>query len=404
MSLQLDIQLLRDGFELEAQCELADGMLGVYGPSGSGKSTLLHLLAGLVRPTTGSITLNGTILADPRKRIFIPPHKRQVSLVFQDNRLWPRKTVLQNISYGYQLAPGSARKFSPGEIASFLQIEPLLNRQAAELSGGEQKRVAIARAILCFPKLLLLDEPTAGLDPKLIDQILPLLKRVAQLTRIPMIIVSHQLSELLSLTDHLLLMRDGKRIAQGRFMELVQDEATFNRLNLSEPVNVLPMVVDHQDAVAGLTVMRWRGSAAIASEAGRYPVRGVIEPAYAVGQCVNGLLRPSDITLAMSPAETITMQNRLPGVIQKVITQGNRHFCMVQIHPDAHVPGVLVEVTQQAICDFALRPGLRTWCLFKASAMQLHADASMAQTDQALSTVDKQSPASQQISDTWCRS
>jgi hypothetical protein len=77
---------------------------------------------------------------------------------------------------------------------------------------------------------------------------------------------------------------------------------------------------------------------------------------------------------------------------------------MVQIHPDAHVPGVLVEVTQQAICDFALRPGLRTWCLFKASAMQLHADASMAQTDQALSTVDKQSPASQQISDTWCRS
>lgn len=375
MSLHVDVQLLRKGFSLDVQCDLHGGMLGVYGPSGSGKSTLLHLLAGLTRPTTGTIKLNGITLSAPRDRTHLPPHKRQVGIVFQDNRLWPRKTVIKNIAYGYQLAPASARRFSPMEIAKLLQIDHLLDRKAGQLSGGEQKRVAIARAILCFPKLLLLDEPTAGLDPKLIDQILPLLKRVAQKTRIPMMIVSHQLSELLSLTDHLLLMREGRTIAQGRFMDLVQDEATFTRLNLSEPVNVLPMVVDHLDERAGLTVMRWRDQEPATSQTVRYPVRGVLALDFAVGQVVNGLLRPSDITLAMSPAETITMQNRLPGTVQQVIELENRHFCVVQVHPSDAVPGMLVEVTQQAVYDFALRPGVRTWCLFKASALQLHLDA-----------------------------
>lgn len=371
MSLHVDVQWMRDGFELDVQCDLDGGMLGVYGPSGSGKSTLMHLLAGMDRPTTGMIKLNGVTLSDAMSRTFVPAHKRQVAVVFQDNRLWPRKTVLANISYGYKLAAPSARRFTPTEIARFLKIDHLLDRKAGSLSGGEQKRVAIARAILCFPKLLLLDEPTAGLDPKLIDQILPLLKQVSQLTRVPMMIVSHQLSELLSLTDHLLLLRDGKSIAQGRFMDLVQDESTFSRLNLSEPVNVLPLVVDHSDHTAGLTVMRFRGTA---SKAMRYPVRAVIDASYAAGQCVNGLLRPSDITLAMSPAETITMQNRLPGVIRQVIEQANRHFCVVDVHDDARTPSVLVEVTQQAIAEFNLRQGVRTWCLFKASALQLHAD------------------------------
>lgn len=399
MSLQVDIQYLRSGFKLAAQCNLTGGMLGVYGPSGSGKSTLLHLLTGLLHPTTGTIKLNGITLAEPGKRIFVPPHKRQVGVVFQDNRLWPRKTVLQNISYGYALAPKSSRSFTPGEIARLLGIDHLLDRKACELSGGEQKRVAIARAILCFPKLLLLDEPTAGLDPRLVDQILPLLKRTARLTRIPMMVVSHQLSELLSLTDHLLLLHAGVTIAQGRFMDLVQDQATFSRLNLSEPVNVLPMVVDYLDQPAGLTVMRFREQCI---KPMRYPLRGVIDPQWEIGQNVNGLLRPSDITLALSPAETITMQNRLPGVIRQVIVQGNRHFCMVEVHAGVCV---LVEVTQQAINDFALGQGVSTWCLFKASAMQLHADAISEQADTlAKGLMQDSSTVSRPISDTWCRS
>lgn len=402
MSLHVDVQLLRNAFELNIQCDLEYGMLGVYGPSGSGKSTLIHLLAGMIRPTTGMIKLNGSTLSDAQTRTFVPSYKRQVAVVFQDNRLWPRKTVLQNISYGYKLTPQRDRRFTPIEIAQFLKIDHLLDRKAATLSGGEQKRVAIARAILCFPKLLLLDEPTAGLDPKLIDQILPLLKQVAQLTRIPMMIVSHQLSELLSLTDHLLLIRDGKTIAQGRFMDLVQDQRTFNRLNLSEPVNVLPMVVEQLDATAGLTVMRFRDTPA---QAMRYPVRGVIDESFSSGQCVNGLLRPSDITLAMSPAETVTMQNRLPGVIRQVIEQSNRHFCVVDVHDDASTPNVLVEVTQQAITEFKLRQGVRTWCLFKASALQLHADVMMAsgtRSNMPQAEDHHQSMASQ-ISQTHCR-
>lgn len=378
--LNVDVQLIRDDFELDVQCDLASGMLGIYGPSGSGKSSLLHLLGGLLCPTTGTVCLNGLTLSDPRKNIFIPPHKRHVGIVFQDNRLWPRKTVMQNISYGFKLAKKQTPKFTPREIAAVLKIDHLLDRKAAELSGGEQKRVAIARAILCFPKLLLLDEPTAGLDPKLVNQILPLLKQVALLTQIPMIIVSHQLSELLSLTDHLLLLRKGKSIAQGRFMDLVQDEQTFTKLNLSEPVNVLPMVVQKHDDQAGLTIMQLRDDDRPANHAKRFPVRSVIDIELPIGQAVNGLLRPSDITLAMYPAETITMQNRLPGLIRRVTVQDGRHFCVIDINSAGAT--VLAEITQQAITDFGLESGVSTWCLFKASAIQLHTDICLEPSDE----------------------
>jgi ABC-type molybdate transport system ATPase subunit len=134
-------------------------------------------------------------------------------------------------------------------------------------------------------------------------------------------------------------------------------------------------------------------------------VRGVIDPTLSVGQCVNGLLRPSDITLAMSPAETITMQNRLPGVVRQVIEQGNRHFCVVDVNEHGTTPSVLVEVTQQAIAEFNLGPGVRTWCLFKASALSLHADVMTDQADpqMQLPNTDRFNCPCPQYRDTTCQ-
>jgi len=208
--LSFDLTFARGDFALEAAADVGDGVTGIYGPSGSGKSTLLALLAGLLAPSRGRVQLGGRVLVDTGARAFVPAWDRHVGLVFQDGQLFPHLTTRQNLLYGHTRIPGSMRRFDLSGVAELLEITPLLDRRPTLLSGGERQRVALGRALLYSPQLLLLDEPLSSLDDRLKRQILPFLKRIKDETRLPMLYVTHAHSELDYLADRVLDMERGR--------------------------------------------------------------------------------------------------------------------------------------------------------------------------------------------------
>ncbi|MDR0181864.1 ATP-binding cassette domain-containing protein [Lysobacter arvi] len=208
--LSFDLQLARGAFVLDAVAEVGAGVTGVYGPSGSGKSTLLALLAGLLAPRRGRVRLGDRVLVDTDARRYVPAWDRHVGLVFQDGQLFPHLTVRQNLLFGHARIPVAMRRFDLTRVAELLEIGPLLDRRPTLLSGGERQRVALGRALLYSPQLLLLDEPLSSLDDRLKRQILPFLKRIRDETRLPMLYVTHAHSELDYLADRVLGMERGR--------------------------------------------------------------------------------------------------------------------------------------------------------------------------------------------------
>ncbi len=194
--LELDIHYQREGFSLRAAQTLDAPINGIYGASGCGKSTLLALIAGLLKPQQGFIRLNGKLLCATAGRVWLPPHKRHIGLVFQDGQLLPHLSVRSNLLYGYNNITPAQRRFSLEQVVELLEIGQLLGRKPAQLSGGEKQRVALGRAVLSSPELLLLDEPLSALDERLKQQILPFFLRIYAECAIPMVYVTHARSEL----------------------------------------------------------------------------------------------------------------------------------------------------------------------------------------------------------------
>ncbi|RYY03609.1 MAG: ATP-binding cassette domain-containing protein [Gammaproteobacteria bacterium] len=212
--LELDFSFQRDNFLLQVCRKIDAPITGILGASGSGKSTLLAVIAGLLKPQTGNISLEKCVLfsADTNAKIniWIPPHKRRIGLVFQDGQLLPHLSVRKNLLYGYRNIMPEQRHFELAEIAKLLEIEDLLERKPNALSGGEKQRVALGRAVLYSPELLLLDEPLSALDERLKNQILPFFLRIKSECKIPMIYVTHSPREVDFLADTQLIMSEGR--------------------------------------------------------------------------------------------------------------------------------------------------------------------------------------------------
>jgi molybdate transport system ATP-binding protein len=205
-------------FTFELDAELGAGVTGLFGPSGSGKTTLLELLAGLRRPTGGSLTLGGVLLADATRRLHLPPEQRHLGYVPQDAALFPHLTVAENLRYGAPraaLAGPDAERFSEAHVCEVLGLAGLHAAAVGELSGGERQRVALARALLSHPRLLLLDEPLAGLDAARKATILPVLARLRDEFRLPIVYVSHSPEEIVALCDEVLVFAAGRLVARG---------------------------------------------------------------------------------------------------------------------------------------------------------------------------------------------
>ncbi len=225
--LKLNFSSKQGSFTLQMEAEFGDGISAIFGPSGSGKTTALNCIAGLERPTSGSIDLNNRALFDFGKGINEPPERRRIGYVFQDAALFPHLTVSDNIAFGHQLLSASRRRIDPGEVVDLLEIGPLSNRAVTSLSGGERQRVALARALAMSPDLLLLDEPTSSLDGRLRGAVLTYLKQVHLRLGVPMVYVSHSVSEVMYLADFAVVLNSGKIQASGPARSvLLADQST----------------------------------------------------------------------------------------------------------------------------------------------------------------------------------
>lgn len=208
--LELDLQWQRGGFSLQVKATTTSRVTGICGPSGAGKSSLLALVAGLQKPDAGRIVLDGHVLVDTAQKIFLPPERRHVGLVFQDAQLFPHLSVEGNLLYGFHRLRPEERHVTLPEIVGLLEIGHLLSRRPRLLSGGEKQRVALGRALLYSPRLLLLDEPLSSLDSARKQQILPFLLRIRDELAMPMLYVSHSTEEVAYLTGDVWNIREGQ--------------------------------------------------------------------------------------------------------------------------------------------------------------------------------------------------
>src|SRR5256886_3586772 len=202
-------------FRLHAAFDSAGGLTALFGRSGSGKTSLVNAIAGLIRPGRGRIVVDGAVLTDTTAGVSVPAHRRRIGYVFQEGRLFPHLTVRQNLLYGRWFAPAAERGGRLDDIVALLGIEALLGRRPALLSGGEKQRVAIGRALLANPRLLLMDEPLASLDEARKSEILPYIERLRDESGVPIVYVSHQVGEVARLATTMVVLTEGRVAAVG---------------------------------------------------------------------------------------------------------------------------------------------------------------------------------------------
>jgi molybdate transport system ATP-binding protein len=358
MTVELACSIVRGEFRSELAVRIAAPATGIFGPSGAGKSTILQVLSGLLRPTSGRVLLAGEVLDDVAAGIHVPPHRRGLGMVFQHGHLFPHRDVAANLRYGERLRAGRRPMATFDTVVEILDLGALLTRRPDSLSGGERQRVALGRALLSAPRVLVLDEPLAALDPALKRQILPFLREIRRAFALPTVHVSHDLGELLQLTDDLLLLSGGRVVAQGDLVTLASNSQHLERLHEHGLVNVLAVTVTGHDADDGLTRVQLAGGAEAAVALQSIPL----------GTACDILVRPDDIVLAVQPVTGLSLQNRVAGQVRQVTHAPGRALVTV----DIGCP-LLVAVSPRAVRELELVPGRAVWCLFKAQAPWLQA-------------------------------
>jgi molybdate transport system ATP-binding protein len=352
--IEFDLQLTQGSFRLDAQLASDARVIGLFGPSGAGKSTLLGILSGSIAPSRGRIVINGQCMLDTDKGINIPMHERRIGVVYQDGRLFPHLSVKNNLVYGLRLLDNKQRKLDFDEVVEMLEIGHLLRMKPRLLSGGERQRVALGRALLTSPELLLLDEPMASLDERLKTQILPFLRRIKEETSIPIVYVSHAIREVLELTQQLAVIRDGRILASGDYHEILTSEAVLPLAQSLGIENVIPVQLEQQNPDLGYSVGMFTGHRFILPMA-----------EMANTQQVSVIIPASNISLALAPVVGTTIQNQVKGTVLSIKMVGHMALVTVDIGTS-----LLVEVTGKSIVDLGIHEGQEIYCLMKAQSIR----------------------------------
>ncbi len=333
----------------------APGVTVLFGPSGAGKSTVIACTAGLLRPDECRVAIDGEVLADTQSGVWLPPERRRIGVVFQDARLFPHMSVARNLQYGLRRAPAGPIRFD--DVVALLGIAALLGRRPHTLSGGERQRVAIGRALLAQPRLLLMDEPLASLDAERKSEILPYLARLKATLRLPILYVTHALDEVAQLADSVVLLEGGNVTGRGSLTEIAA-RADLPLARRDDAAAVLHARVAEHDAHRALT----RLTAGAAS----FWVPLLEAPP---GTELRIRLPAREVILAGERPTAISVQNVIAGTVRKIVPEEARRSAIVEI---ALAEGALLaRVTPDAVARLHLAPGAAVLALIKSTSIEV---------------------------------
>ena len=347
--IQLDLKAFRAGFSLETEFATDGPWVGVVGPSGAGKSTLLDAVAGLV-PSVGRIQVGDMVIQDTAEDLSLPVRQRRTGYVFQGEALFPHMTAKVNLSFGMTEREGSEGRRRFKEVVDVLDLGSVLEKNPTGLSGGERRRVALGRALLREPSILLLDEPLTGLDPGLRERVMDYLARTRENFATPALLVSHRLEDVLSMTDHVIVLENGCVAAGGTPHDLLAGSHRTALARLIGFENVFEADVLQVDPVGGTVLARIVGGPEVALPPGRVEA----------GSKVRVGLRAEDIILAVDHPGRTSARNLCRGTIRALTPRGATTLAEI----DCGVP-VVSRITPASATDLGLQPGSEVWFLFK---------------------------------------
>jgi molybdate transport system ATP-binding protein len=347
-----------DAFSLDAAFSVpAQGVTALFGRSGAGKSATLGAVAGAVRPDRGRIALGDRVLFDKDAGIDVPMERRAIGWVFQDARLFPHLSVRANLDYGARRARGRDAGVRFDEVLSVLGIELLLARRPARLSGGERQRVAIGRALLSQPSLLLMDEPLSALDAPRRAEILPFLARLKTCFALPILYVTHSLAEVVRLADQLVVLDEGRVAAQGALADVLARADLTLLSSRADAAATLDGVVAEHLTERGLTRLRMGDVDLFAPRLHQ-----------SLGEPVRAIVLARDVLLARVRPEAISARNILAGRIAGLASRPDGSV-MVRVALDGG-PALLAAITADAVQSLGLSAGEPIWAILKSVAVE----------------------------------
>jgi molybdate transport system ATP-binding protein len=336
-------------FTLNAGFDVTGDRIGVFGVSGSGKSTLVSMLAGLAEPDSGEIVLDGDYLFSTAKNINLRPEQRRIAMVFQQHCLFPHLNVRNNLLYGFNRCPKQFRTIDFNALVATLRLDGLLDRGVTNLSGGEKQRVALGRAILANPRLLLMDEPLSALDDALRFRIIPYLKSVSERFGIPYLFISHSLTEMRLMTDTVLVFAKGELTGQTSSEQLARDRMAYSQAGYINLLKLGPPVEK-----SGLFTYPWGAAQLLLSAA--------TESAAALAE-----LSSKEIILFKQHPEAISARNLLECRVRALFNSGKK----IGVELDCAGNTLIAEVVQDAVNELGITPGSVIYAAIKASAFRI---------------------------------
>ncbi|MEA3533481.1 molybdenum ABC transporter ATP-binding protein [Rhizobium sp. CC-YZS058] len=355
MTLSLSVRHRLGAASLDLAFESGAGITALFGRSGAGKTSIMRLVAGLLRPDEGRISFDGETLVDTQTRRFLPAHRRGFATVFQEARLFPHLSVRRNLAYGRWLSRVRPNAAEFDRVVDLLGIAPLLSRRPEGLSGGEKQRVAIGRALLAAPRMLLMDEPLAALDEARKAEILPFLERLRDQTAIPILYVSHSVAEVSRLADRVLLIEDGRLAGSGTATEMLSLPSASHGIDRREEGTVVEAVVEAEQPDPRLTRVR-AGALQL-----RLPRRALVP-----GQGVRLRIAARDVLIATQRPEGLSALNSLAGTITGLAPAGANQ---VDVMLDCSGTRLSARITDVSCDLLALAVGQRVHAVIKTVAL-----------------------------------
>ena len=364
-ALDVAVEHRQGAFDLDVAFSAPGGVTALFGRSGSGKTTLVRAIGGLLRPRRGRVSLGTRVLLDTEAGIAVPRHRRRIGTVFQGGRLFPHLSVRQNLLFGRWFAPRGEAGADLDAVVDLLGIGPLLGRRPAGLSGGETQRVAIGRALLSKPSLLLMDEPLSALDDARKAEILPYIERLRDEAGVPIVYVSHSVAEVARLADTLVVLDAGRVTAAGPAAEVLARLDVAPLSGAREAGAVLDARVMGHDERFGLTLLDTR--------AGRLRVPRIGLP---VGAALRVQVPARDVMLSLRPPEGTSALNVLPATVVEIRDAGGAG---AELRLDCGGAALVARITRLSLAEMGLAPGHEVFAVVKSVALDRPSGAAVKQ-------------------------